>query len=548
MRLLTRLALAVLFLLSAALPAMAQYTVVSSTGVTDSAGIVYNGGTYNINLVNSTGQPAYFQGAPLPTSLTLYAGTLSSAGAFSATIPSSAFILAGNGGPASQTTWNFTVCAKGGVSCYSVATAVSGASQNVTATINVGAVAMAFSLPGVPPGPTGNAIIANSSGGFGFGTSGSASFSGLTAGTNSNAGKFLWQQAGVFTSTQYNIFNEFALIDGAGSCPITASLNNTSALTACLNGPTTLDSAAVNSAIEAWATVNDPTQDSSNPGQANVAGFAFRGNSTCGASNTVCEGMYVTAQDTSSKTGQLIVGNEIDVSASAASTQGYGLELLSIGTQQLTANVLPAIYVQPFGAGTSKWTSGITCGAASIFVQTSSAPCMVLSLQTAGASKPSNTIQFITSDGSSTNHPLDILSNYNVNAAMPLLTSVQNYQQVLDAVWSNNINQVATNVAISGGWGTTASVAMCTVGGSLQRACYVITSSGTGQAANPTFTVTFPEHMAYTPICLAQQNGGTGAMAFISTGTPTTTGSGAFTWIGTPSTGLTYQIVVDCRL
>ena len=75
--------LALLILLAAAaISAAAQTTTVSSTGQTDANGILYIGGSYSINLVNTTGQTPYFQGTPLPSTLQSFIGALSSTGTF----------------------------------------------------------------------------------------------------------------------------------------------------------------------------------------------------------------------------------------------------------------------------------------------------------------------------------------------------------------------------------------------------------------------------------------------------------------------------------
>lgn len=154
-----RLLLAILFILGSALPAAAQYTTVSSTGVTDVNGVIYANGSYAITLINTTGQVPYFQGAPLPQGQQAFSGNLTSTGTFSVSIPSSAYILAGNNGPASKTTWQFTVCGQYHNGCYSATTAVSGATQNVTSTINSAAIQLTFSLPvGIPPNPSGGCI------------------------------------------------------------------------------------------------------------------------------------------------------------------------------------------------------------------------------------------------------------------------------------------------------------------------------------------------------------------------------------------------------
>lgn len=105
--------------------------------------------------------------------------------------------------------------------------------------------------------------------------------------------------------------------------------------------------------------------------------------------------------------------------------------------------------------------------------------------------------------------------------------------------------QVAGNITIGSGWGTGAAVTA--VSGNAQRFRFTITA-GTSPGANPTFSANFPVTYAATPVCEAQQTGGTGAIADI-TGDEleTTTATGALTWLATPVASSTYIITVDCR-
>lgn len=66
---------------------------------------------------------------------------------------------------------------------------------------------------------------------------------------------------------------------------------------------------------------------------------------------------------------------------------------------------------------------------------------------------------------------------------------------------------VAGDFALSSGWGTTASVG--TITGTDQRCQFTVTSAGTGQAANPTITLTFKDGTwTTTPFALVLRNGG----------------------------------------
>lgn len=192
--------------LMAARPVAAQYTVASSTGVTDSSGITYINGTYTIQLNNTTGTIPYFQNAPLPQSLTSLSGSLSSTGAFSVTLPDTAYILAGNSGPPSLIGYKITVCAFGPNGCYSVALAtVTGATANLTSTINAGATALTFGLPGIPPGPSGDVIAGTGSGTFKWVTNGGGSMvypgAGIAVSTGSAWGTSLTAPTGTIVGT-----------------------------------------------------------------------------------------------------------------------------------------------------------------------------------------------------------------------------------------------------------------------------------------------------------------------------------------------------------
>jgi hypothetical protein len=106
----------------------------------------------------------------------------------------------------------------------------------------------------------------------------------------------------------------------------------------------------------------------------------------------------------------------------------------------------------------------------------------------------------------------------------------------------------ANKLVLSAGWGTTAS---WTTGptGFTKRVQGTLTASGTGQAANPTITYTFPTPFgqATNIICKATQIGGTQAAVAnpFTVGAPSAT-SVVFTYTGTPGAGNTLQIVFEC--
>ncbi len=103
---------------------------------------------------------------------------------------------------------------------------------------------------------------------------------------------------------------------------------------------------------------------------------------------------------------------------------------------------------------------------------------------------------------------------------------------------SSGILLVTGNVVLSAGWGTTASVSAPV--GDKQAFRFTATSSGTGQGANPTMTVTYPNAFITAPIYNCKQVGGTGTLTTVSGEGGATTTSVALTFNGTPVAASTY--------
>jgi hypothetical protein len=98
---------------------------------------------------------------------------------------------------------------------------------------------------------------------------------------------------------------------------------------------------------------------------------------------------------------------------------------------------------------------------------------------------------------------------------------------------------VAGDFALSGGFGSTASVG--TITGNDQRARFTVTSTGTGQAANPTITLTFKDGTWTTaPFAVVSRGGGSQATVPVSVSTTATTA--VITFAGTPVAAETYTI------
>lgn len=99
---------------------------------------------------------------------------------------------------------------------------------------------------------------------------------------------------------------------------------------------------------------------------------------------------------------------------------------------------------------------------------------------------------------------------------------------------------VAGDYALSGGFGTTASVAVAT-GSNDSRGRITITSAGTGQGANPTCTLTFKDGAwPAAPIAVVCRGGG--SQNTIPVDVTTTTTTMVITFRGTPVAAETYVI------
>jgi hypothetical protein len=99
-------------------------------------------------------------------------------------------------------------------------------------------------------------------------------------------------------------------------------------------------------------------------------------------------------------------------------------------------------------------------------------------------------------------------------------------------------------LALSAGWGTTATVTA--VVGNGQTCEWTLTSSGTGQAANPTITDTLTNSLpAATTVCEMRMVGGTGTPTLIDQTTLSATAP-IFTFGGTPAAASTYKVVRRC--
>lgn len=105
---------------------------------------------------------------------------------------------------------------------------------------------------------------------------------------------------------------------------------------------------------------------------------------------------------------------------------------------------------------------------------------------------------------------------------------------------------VPSDFILGAGWGSTASTAITLATSKDQWSVTTITTGGTGIALNPTYQIIFHDGTwTQIPVCMAVQTGGNDIFANLSvTGRNAT--SYVFQWNGTPTTGKTYEITIQC--
>jgi hypothetical protein len=106
---------------------------------------------------------------------------------------------------------------------------------------------------------------------------------------------------------------------------------------------------------------------------------------------------------------------------------------------------------------------------------------------------------------------------------------------------------VAGDFVLSAGWGTTASIAAANGTSKDAAALMTVTSSGTGQAANPTIQFTFHDGAwTQTPVCLVIQAGGNDVFGDTTLSGVLNTTVGTWIWNATPTATKTYQFLIQC--
>jgi hypothetical protein len=123
-------------------------------------------------------------------------------------------------------------------------------------------------------------------------------------------------------------------------------------------------------------------------------------------------------------------------------------------------------------------------------------------------------------------------SSATINAAISFAGNVQGIFLLANRGGSMS----ASNVTLSSGWGSSASV---TASGTSQRFTATVTANGT-TAANPTIAVNFANTWPLTPIFVCKMVGGTGAVANVTGENTASTGSMTLTLNATPASGSTY--------
>lgn len=135
------------------------------------------------------------------------------------------------------------------------------------------------------------------------------------------------------------------------------------------------------------------------------------------------------------------------------------------------------------------------------------------------------------------------VAELNLVQTWPALQSFSTVQGV-NFIANQGANCTNGELALSAGWGTTASVG--SVKGIGSQTCeWTITSSGTGQAANPTVTDTLTNPLLTATLCTMDMHGGTGSFTMIDNTTLSSTAP-VFTFNGTPAAGSTYIVARRC--
>ncbi len=112
---------------------------------------------------------------------------------------------------------------------------------------------------------------------------------------------------------------------------------------------------------------------------------------------------------------------------------------------------------------------------------------------------------------------------------------------------------VSGDFTLGTGWGSTAALAITNATSKDSAYTVTITTGGSGIAINPTLQITFhdgafnnPAGTNPVPVCIQPQTGGNDVFANVSVSARSAT-SYTFTWLGTPTTGKTYEFSGLCQ-
>ena len=163
-----------------------------------------------------------------------------------------------------------------------------------------------------------------------------------------------------------------------------------------------------------------------------------------------------------------------------------------------------------------------------------------LGAATVSMSNASDGLAIAPASGTTSGNALKVMaagSSATINASISYAGNVQGI--FLLANRGSSIS--ASNVTLSSGWGSSASV---TASGTSQRFTATVTASGTA-AANPTVAINFTNTWPLTPIFICKMVGGTGTVANVTGENTATTGSMTLTYNAMPASGSTY--IFNCH-
>lgn len=286
------------------------------------------------------------------------------------------------------------------------------------------------------------------------------------------------------------------------------------------NGWKTNATAASQTVKAAWQL--QPVQGAANPtwnllllGNVNAAGYSsvLQIDSSGGITNPISGQFNITSTQANSGTNTGIVFNN---SVSLSGTTNIA-DFQNAGSSKIKISNVANIEMQTSGSAIRFSSNGAGC----TFLSTSG------NLVTSGSSAQftwNSSGQFIPAS---------------TNAKELGLTGSQFIRTWSRRYHSTGTATVAGDYALSAGWGSTASITV-TSNSNDTHGTILVTSSGTGQGANPTITFTFKDGTwTLAPFAVVVPSGGTGTQTHPTWAITATVLT--ITWPGTPVAGSTYQ-------